>query len=77
MKLALLAVMLFLFGCAGAAPSRPAPTPGSAPSSESRERGNFDSDVVDCERQAAVATIGSKGEAFSSCMKSRGHAPGR
>jgi hypothetical protein len=75
MNLALLAVMLFLFGCAGTAPSRSAPS--SASSNESRARGSFDSDVIDCERQAAVATIGGKGEAFSSCMKSRGHAPGR
>jgi hypothetical protein len=40
-------------------------------------RNSFDNDVIDCERQAAVASIGSKGEAFSSCMKARGHAPGR
>lgn len=77
MNLALLAVMLFFFGCAGAAPPRPAITPGSASNSESRARGSFDSDAVDCERQAAVATIGSKGEAFSACMRARGHAPGR
>ncbi len=75
MKLAIFAVMLFSFGCAGSAPYRSAPS--GASSNNSRARGSFDSDVIDCERQAAVATIGSKGAAFSACMRARGRTPGR
>ncbi|MGE5218028.1 MAG: hypothetical protein ACM3SP_13585 [Chloroflexota bacterium] len=74
MKLALFAVMAFLFSCAGTSPYRA--VPGGAANSAGATRG-FDNDVIDCERQAAVASVGSKGEAFSNCMKARGHTPGR
>jgi len=74
MKSALFAVMLILIGCAGAAPHRAASS--GAADNERSARGRFDNDAIACERQAAAATIGSKGEAFSNCMRARGHAPG-
>lgn len=75
MKPALIVAMMLMFGCAGATPYR-SPTSG-ARTGESGRGGSFNSDVVDCERQAATATVGSKGEAFSNCMRARGHTPGR
>lgn len=88
MKLALLAVILLAAGCAPAqAPYRsgPAPYSGSAEAetgsggatSQTTAPSSFSKDAVDCERKAALAGIGSKGEAFSNCMRARGHTPGR
>ena len=89
MKLVLLAVILLVAGCAPAqAPYRPGPAPygggstgaetgGGGVTSQTTPPNSYGKDAVDCERKAALAGIGSKGEAFSSCMRARGHTPGR
>jgi hypothetical protein len=88
MKLGLFALILLVAGCAPAqTPYRPGPAPyggstgaetgGGGATSQTTAPSSFSKDAVDCERKAALAGIGSKGEAFSSCMKARGHTPGR
>lgn len=88
MKLALLAVILLVAGCAPAqSPYRSGPAPyGGSTGAETGSGGvtsqttppnSYSKDAVDCERKAALAGIGSKGEAFSNCMRARGHTPGR
>ena len=83
MKLCFLVIILLIAGCAPAQPYRPgAGTPGGNPASgtvtsQTAPPSSYSQDAVDCERQAAVASIGSKGEAFAKCMRARGHTPGR
>lgn len=87
MKLGLFAAMLLLIaGCAPAQPYRSGSetyggSTGSAggPSvtSQPAPANSYSKDTVECERKAAFAGIGSKGEAFASCMRARGHTPGR
>jgi hypothetical protein len=88
MKLVLLALIFLVAGCAPAqSPDRSGPAPyrgstgaetgGGGATSQTTPPSSFSKDAVDCERKAALAGIGSKGEAFSSCMRARGHTPGR
>jgi hypothetical protein len=87
MKLCLPIILLLIAGCAPAQPYRPgAATPSGTTASgtatgsvtgQTVPASSYSQDAVDCERQAAVASIGSKGEAFSKCMRARGHTPGR
>ncbi|MGH7794705.1 MAG: hypothetical protein ACREQ2_07385 [Candidatus Binatia bacterium] len=88
MKPGLFAVMLLIAGCAPAqSPYRPGPAPyGGSTGAETGSGGvtsqtaspnSYGQDAVDCERKAALAGIGSKGAAFSNCMRARGHTPGR
>ena len=91
MKLGLLAIMLLIASCAPSQPYRPGPGPysGSAGSgtsagtsssgitSQTEPANSYSQDAVECERKAALSQAGSKGEAFASCMRSRGHTPGR
>jgi hypothetical protein len=88
MKLVLLALVLLVAGCAPAQlPNRSGPVPygpstgaetgSGSVTSQTTPPNSYGKDAVDCERKAALAGIGSKGEAFSSCMKARGHTPGR
>lgn len=81
-------ILLLLAACAPARPYRPAPesygTSSGSAASETLSRppapapaNSYSQDAVECERKAAFAGIGSKGEAFASCMRARGHAPGR
>lgn len=51
----IVAAMIFLAGCAGA--------PG--------QRGDFNRNVYDCEREAALAGAGAKAKVFDNCMKSK------
>ena len=87
MKLGLVALALWVAACAPARPysSGAGPYGGSAGSStgsggvitQPAPPSSYSQDAVDCERKAALAGIGSKGEAFASCMRARGHTPGR
>ena len=91
MKLGLFAIMLLIASCAPSQPYRPGPasssgSAGSEPSAgttsggitnQTRPATSYSQDAVDCERKAALSQAGSKGEAFASCMRSRGHTPGR
>ena len=91
MKLGLLAVMLLIVACAPSQPYRagPAPYAGSSGSGTSAGTGSgavttqtkpatsYSQDTVECERKAALSQAGSKGEAFASCMRTRGHTAGR
>ena len=75
MKLGLFAAIMFLAGCASSPPS-------AGPNSRSTTTGSnpantYSRDVVECERQAALADAGSKGKALDSCLRARGHTPGR
>jgi hypothetical protein len=87
MKLGLLALILLMAGCAPSQPHRSGSgtysgSSGNATStggitSETRPANSYSRDAVECERKAALSQAGSKGEAFASCMRSRGHTPGR
>jgi hypothetical protein len=92
MKFKLVAAgMLLIASCAPSQPYRPAPAsfPGNADrgttrgtssggvTSEIKPPNNYGQDAVECERKAALSQVGSKGEAFANCMRSRGHSPGR
>ena len=91
MKLGLLAAMLLIASCAPSQPYRPAPaspsgstsggsgagTSSGGVTSQTRPTNNYGQDAVECERKAALSQAGSKGEAFASCMRSRGYTPGR
>ncbi len=89
MKLGLLAAILLIGSCAPSQPYRPGPASpaGSAGgtnagtsggiTSQTRPANSYSQDAVECERKAALSQAGSKGEAFASCMRSRGHTPGR
>jgi hypothetical protein len=87
MKLALLALILLVASCAPSQPYRPRPGayPGSTGggtstggiTSQTAPVNNYGQDAIECERKAALSQAGSKGEAFASCMRSRGHTPGR
>ena len=92
MKLGLLALMLLITSCAPSQPYRSGPGPysGSAGSgasagtsssgigsSQTKPANSYSQDTVECERKAALSQAGSKGEAFASCMRSRGYTPGR
>jgi hypothetical protein len=88
MKFGLFAVILLIAGCA---PTQPPYRAGSGTyggttgggtgsggiTSQTPPANSYGQDAVDCERKAALAGIGSKGEAFSNCMRARGHTPGR
>ena len=87
MKLGLLAVLLLIGACAPSQPYRSGPgtyggTTGAGPggggvTTEAKPANSYSQDAVECERKAALSQAGSKGEAFASCMRSRGHTPGR
>ena len=83
MKLCFLVIILLIAGCAPAQPYRPGAgttasgTATGSVTSQTAPATSYSQDAVDCERQAAAAGIGSKGEAFSKCMRARGHTPGR
>ena len=91
MKLGLLAAMLLIASCAPSQPYRPGPaspsgsasggtnagTSGGGITSQTKPANSYSQDAVECERKAALSQAGSKGEAFASCMRSRGHTPGR
>jgi hypothetical protein len=77
MKLALIAAIILLAGCAAAPPYRSAPYDSGTTNSETKSANTFNRDAYDCEREAALSGAGSKAEAFNSCMRSRGHTPKR
>ena len=91
MTLGLIVVMLLLAACAPSQPHRPLPGPYSGTSGSGAAAGassvggvatqakpatSYSQDAVECERKAALSQAGSKGEAFTSCMRSKGHTPG-
>ena len=69
MKFASLAPLILLI--AGCAVQQP-PTP-----QESKSANTLSRDASDCERQAALAGVGSRARAFDDCMKARGRTPSR
>ena len=78
MKVALFAVALLLAGCASARPPTLNNTRSDAPSpSATRNSSTYNRDALDCERQAALASAGSKAQAFDSCMRARNQMPKR
>jgi uncharacterized lipoprotein YajG len=79
MKLGLFAAIMLFAGCASSTPYSSAPNTRSTTtgSSTSSTTSTYSRDVVDCERKAAAADSGSKGKALDSCLKARGHTPGR
>jgi hypothetical protein len=76
MKLGLFAAMMLFAGCAISSPYSSAPNSRSTTTGSSTTS-NYSRDVVDCERKAAAADSGSKGKTLDSCLKARGHTPGR
>jgi len=87
MKLGLLAVMLLIAACAPAQSYRSGSgayggttgtgTGDAGVPTQTKQANSYSQDAVECERKAALSQAGSKGEAFASCMRSRGHTPGR
>jgi hypothetical protein len=76
MKLGLFAAMMLFAGCASSPPYSSGPNSRST-TTGSNPANTYSRDVVDCERQAALADAGSKGKALDSCLRARGHTPGR
>jgi hypothetical protein len=74
MKVALFTLAMLLAGCATARPPTLNDARSDAPST-SRSTGNFNRDVSECERQAALSSAGSKAQAFDSCMRARNQTP--
>ncbi len=82
-KLVLIGFFLSLAACTPPRPYSPAPigststpsaetgavSPPSPP--ESKTTHTLSQDASDCERQAALSTVGTKAEAFNNCMKAR------
>lgn len=73
-------------------PEHPSSTPAPAPPSTSsapaeplpgrvtnptKPASNYGQDAVECERKAALSQVGGRGEAFASCMRSKGYSAGR
>ncbi|MGE5303515.1 MAG: hypothetical protein ACM3TN_09325 [Alphaproteobacteria bacterium] len=72
MKIALFTIALLLAGCASARPPVVNDARSDAPStSTNRSTGNYSRDASECERQAALASAGSKAQAFDRCMRAR------
>ena len=81
MKKLILVITFVLAGCVPPGSYPPAPTgSSSSPSSsetlgpqptESKPANTLSRDASDCERQAALSTVGTKAEAFNNCMKAR------
>ena len=67
MKILLFVMTVLLAGCANPGLSDPN-TRKSTSSSDNR-------DVADCEREAALASAGSKAQAFDNCMRARNQTP--
>ena len=65
----------------GSAGTGSAPVPGGTSAGgitgQTAPVNNYGQDAVECERKAALSHVGSKGEAFANCMRSRGYTPGR
>jgi hypothetical protein len=76
MKLGIFAALMLLAGCASSPAYRTGPDNKSTTTGTSTT-GTYSRDVVECERQAALAESGSKGKALDSCLRARGHTPGR
>lgn len=90
MKFGFLAALLLAAACAPAQSPRPSPVSTNAPSTGSvaapasssaatnpKPATSYSQDAVECERKAALASAGSKGEAFAACMRGRGYTPGK
>ena len=74
----LITMMLFLGGCTVPQTSVPKSTvPQTSSPQESKAPNTLSRDAYDCERQAALAGVGSRAKAFDDCMRSRGRTPGR
>jgi hypothetical protein len=76
MKIALFVVAMLLAGCASAGPPK-LNDARSDVASPSGGTSNYNRDVSECERQAALASAGSKAQAFDSCMRARNRTPKR
>src|SRR5918996_714019 len=61
MRIVLFAATILLAGCAS-----PRPTASTD---------NYNRDLSECEREAALSSAGSKAQALDSCMRARQHAP--
>ena len=72
MKIALVAAAVILVGCASTRPSKLNDTTNTGTSTS-----NYSRDASECERQAALASAGSKAQAFDSCMRARNRTPKR
>jgi hypothetical protein len=70
MKIGMIALAIFLAGCAATGPSRLNETSGTKTSS-------YDRDLSECEREAALASAGNKAQVLDSCMRARKHTPKR
>lgn len=66
MKVLLFVIAVLLAGCAN--PGLSDPNARKSTSSDNR-------DVSDCEREAALASAGSKAQAFDNCMRARKQKP--
>jgi hypothetical protein len=81
MKLKIFAALIFLAGCASSPAYRSGPNTGSTSdgtaTTGTTTTSTYSRDLVECEREAALAQSGSKGKALASCLRARGHTPGR
>ena len=73
MKLLLFAAAMLLAGCAS---TRPIETKeGSSTSSTSKN--DYNRDMSECEREAVLSGVGTRAQAFDSCMRARNRTPTR
>ena len=73
MKLLLFAAAMLLAGCASTSPIEK--KEGSSTSSTIKN--DYNRDMSECEREAVLSDVGSRAQAFDSCMRARNRTPTR
>ncbi|HTN69459.1 MAG TPA: hypothetical protein VMO00_00035 [Methylomirabilota bacterium] len=68
MKIALFAAAMLLVGCASTRPI-------ARNDASSTTTSDYNHDMSECEREAVLSDIGSRSQAFDSCMRARNRAP--
>ena len=73
MKILLFAGTVLLVGCASTRPIER----NEASSASSTPKNDYNRDMSECEREAVLSGVGSRSQAFDSCMKARNRTPTR
>jgi hypothetical protein len=73
MKLLLIGAAMLLAGCAS---TRPIETKEES-STSSTIKNDYNRDMSECEREAVLSGVGTRAQAFDSCMRARNRTPTR
>lgn len=74
MKILLFAAAMLLAGCAS---TRPIETKEGSSSTSSTIKNDYNRDMSECEREAVLSGVGTRAQAFDSCMRARNQTPTR